>query len=234
MLSSHTKDLTGIRFGSLVAICPDHKGQNGSLYWRFQCDCGNTHIARGNVVNYEAKKNDPKLPSCGCVELSRKTKHGFRKVNNTHRAYAAYVSMMGRCYTPSHIEYKHYGAIGTTVCDEWKNNPEAFVQWSVDNGWKKGLVVDKDILCDQLNIHPEIYSPQTCQWIEPKENTSYSTSRHRFGRNRNIKLSEGDVQKIIDLYVSGEVTNKSELARMFGVLSPSTIDRILPKKISCN
>ena len=234
MLSSRTKNLTGIRFGSLVAVCPDHKGQDGTLYWKFQCDCGNTHVARGSTVNYEAKKNDPELPSCGCVELSRKTKHGFRKVNNTHRAYAAYNSMMRRCYNPNDKQYDHYGAKGTTVCDEWKNNPEAFVQWSIDNGWKKNLVVDKDILCDQLNIHPEIYSPQTCQWIEPKENIGYSASRHRFGRNRNIKLSEDDVQKIINLYVSGEVTNKSELARMFGVLSPSTIDSILRKRISCN
>ena len=67
------------------------------------------------------KKQDPELPSCGCVELARKTKHGYRKAKDTHPTYKIYRGMMDRCYNPNSKGYQWYGAVGVTVCDEWNN-----------------------------------------------------------------------------------------------------------------
>lgn len=224
-LDKRSKDLTGQKFGSLTAVKPSHK-KNGMVYWEFLCTCGNKHIARGNTVSYATKKGDPELPSCGCVEKARKTRHGFRTVKNTHPAYRVYRSMMTRCYNPNSPEYKWYGAKGVTVCDEWKQNPEAFVQWAITNGWEKGKHIDKDILCEEQGIFPHIYSPSTCQWVSAKTNVGFATNRNNYGKHPNIKLSHKDVAEIQRRYHAGEA-NGIELAHEYGLKSPSSVYRLL-------
>lgn len=221
-LGKHAKNLTNQTFGSLTAIKPTRK-VNGMVYWEFRCICGAIHKARGNTVVHQAtKKKDPELPSCGCIEKARKTKHGFRTIHNTHPAYRAYRGMMTRCYNPNSPEYRWYGALGVTVCDEWKNNPQAFVYWAIQNGWKKGLHIDKDILCELQGIIPHIYSPSTCQWVSAKTNVGFATNRDNYGKHPNIKLSHEQVAEIKRKYFTGEITNKSQLARDYGV-TPNTI-----------
>lgn len=226
-LPSRIKDITGLVFGSLTAIEFSHI-HDRQAHWRYQCACGNTHIARANTITHQAKKfADGTLPSCGCVELARKTKHGFRKARDTHPAYKAYRSMMGRCYNEKVLTYKWYGAVGVTICEEWLGNPESFVKWSIDNGWEEGLHIDKDILCEEKGIHPHVYSPATCQWVTPKVNVGFATNRDNFGKHSNVRLSHTEVSELLDTYFSGEVTNQSELARMYGLLSPSSVSRLV-------
>lgn len=54
-------DLTGQRFGKLVAKEIDHK-QKDRIYWKCICDCGNDCIADG------AKLRNGKKTHCGCVK----------------------------------------------------------------------------------------------------------------------------------------------------------------------
>lgn len=221
------KDITGQVFGSLTAIKYSHT-KNRMAYWEYECKCGNTHVARANTVTHQcSKKNDPELPSCGCVELERKTKHGFRKANDTHPAYAAWKSIKDRCYNPNVPTYPAYGGRGVTICDEWLNDPKAFIDWSINNGWKPGLHIDKDELSNKLGINPPMYSPETCQWVTPKRNVSMATNRSNYGKHPNVKLSQAQVDEILELYKSGKVTNKSELARMYGLKNPSSITRLI-------
>lgn len=223
---SRIKDITGIKFGSLTAIKVAYV-KNRMAYWEYSCICGKTHIARANTVTHQAtSKNDPELPSCGCIEVARKTKHGFRKANDTHPAYRTYRGMMSRCYNPNDNAYKWYGAVGVTVADCWKDNPEAFVKWSLENGWAKNLHIDKDIKCKAKGIYPHIYSPDTCTWTTAKNNVAEATNRTNYGKHPNVKLSQEEVDEILRLYFSGEITNQSELARMYGV-NPSSIGRLI-------
>ena len=226
MTGKRTKDISNQRFGSLVAI-EFSKIENRMAYWKYQCDCGNIHIARANTVTYQSKKkNDPELPSCGCVELARKTKHGFRKATDTHPAYKAYRGIMNRCYNSNTPGYEWYGKRGVTICDEWKNNPEKFVQWSIANGWKEGLHIDKDILCKEKGIYPHVYSPETCQWVSPRTNIAFATNRGNYGKHPNIKLSHTEVAEILTKYRSLNSISMSELAREYGV-TPSSISRLV-------
>lgn len=220
------KDITGKQFGSLTAIRHVYT-KNGNAHWEYLCKCGNTHGARANVVTYESKKGDPELPSCGCIELLRKTKHGYRTSKNTHPLYKVYRSMLNRCYSDKTDSYRWYGKVGVTVCEEWKNGPEAFIEWALENGWEQGLHIDKDIKCKELGIHPHVYSPETCQFISAKSNVGFSTNRANYGKHPNVKLSQREVDTIENLYFTGVVTNKSELARMFGLKSPSSIGRLI-------
>lgn len=226
-LGKRSKDITGQKFGSLTAIRFSHLGQNRLAYWEYHCKCGNVHIARANTVSHQTKtKNDPELPSCGCVELARKTKHGYRKAKDTHPAYKAYRAMLDRCYNPNTYGYQWYGAVGVTVVAVWKNDPKAFVDWAIEAGWKPGLHIDKDILCEEKGISPHIYSPETCQWVTAKVNVGFATNRDNYGKHPNIKLSHYEVAELLDIYFSGECEIQKELAQRYAV-TPSTVMRLI-------
>jgi len=55
------KDLTGQRFGKLVALRPTEERKNRYVLWECQCDCGSTV----SVASNELKKG--KTKSCGCL-----------------------------------------------------------------------------------------------------------------------------------------------------------------------
>jgi hypothetical protein len=228
-MNTRVKDITNQQFGSLKAIQFNHS-HDRQAYWQYQCVCGKIHTTRANTVSYQAKKalakGDHELPSCGCVELARKTKHGYRTVKETHPLYRAYRGIMSRCYDKNNHEYKWYGEVGTTICDEWKNNPIAFIEWSLANGWEKSLHIDKDIKSKELGIFPPVYSPETCQWVSAKVNVSFSTNRDNYGKHPNVKLSHQEVREIVQLYNSKQFSGP-ELTTLYGLKSPASIYRLI-------
>lgn len=218
ILSKRAKDLTGQRFGSLVAIKPSHTGHKNTVFWYFKCDCGNDHVARGNTVAHCASKaNNAMEPSCGCYNLTTVTKHGYRRKAVTHPAYKSWNAMKNRCYNPKDPSYKWYGAKGVTVCDEWLDDPAKFVEWSVANEWEKGLHIDKDIKCSELGISPGIYSPETCQWVTAKTNVGYATNRDNHGSHPNVKLSHQQLTEFFDSYFNSDKPNIAEICRNAGI-----------------
>ncbi|GAA3620591.1 AP2 domain-containing protein [Secundilactobacillus similis] len=59
---SKRKDITGQRFGRLIAIEPHGRDcRNGDLLWLCQCDCGNQIVVDG------ARLRSGSTQSCGCL-----------------------------------------------------------------------------------------------------------------------------------------------------------------------
>jgi hypothetical protein len=59
---SNAKDLTGQRFGKLVAVRPTEQRLQTFVIWECLCDCGKTHyVASGNLIHGKVK-------SCGCAK----------------------------------------------------------------------------------------------------------------------------------------------------------------------
>ena len=54
-------DLTGQRFGNLVAISPTEERENGSVVWECRCDCGNTVFIKSGRLRHGG------AVSCGCM-----------------------------------------------------------------------------------------------------------------------------------------------------------------------
>ena len=48
------------------------------------------------------------------------------------------------------------------MCDEWLNSPKSFYNWAVNNGYKKGLSIER------INVNGN-YEPNNCKWIERSE-----------------------------------------------------------------
>lgn len=59
------KDLTGQRFGKLVAVRPTDKKVGTNIVWEMKCDCGNTtYVHTGNLGESQRKTK-----SCGCLHM---------------------------------------------------------------------------------------------------------------------------------------------------------------------
>ena len=95
------------------------------------------------------------------------------KSKRIQKHLSRYVQILQRCYNSECKSYKNYGAKGVTMCDEWLNSPDKFISWCESNGYDETKVLDKDILCDQLGIHPKIYSPKTCKFVTVEENRQH-------------------------------------------------------------
>jgi len=103
-------DLTGERFGQLIAIRIAGKNKQGTYRWLCLCDCGNEHIVK------VASLREGKTRSCGCLSENkpkRKSKHNACK----SLEYNSWENMKARCYNEKSISFKNYGGRGIVMCD---------------------------------------------------------------------------------------------------------------------
>jgi len=92
------------------------------------------------------------------VMAGNNTKHGLIK----HPLYRKWSDMKKRCNNPNVDRYKSYGALGIKVCDEWNKSFKSFYDWSISNGWEKGLTIERK------NVNKD-YCPENCCYIPLSE-----------------------------------------------------------------
>ena len=152
-------DLKGKRFGNLVAIDYAYSNKSKNAVWHCVCDCGNE-----TFVNSQNLKNG-KTKSCGCLKSKvtaerNRNNRKYKAMND--RIYRIYYGMRTRCYNQEDEHYPSYGGRGISICDEWLESFENFLNWSLENGYKENLSIDR------INNDGN-YCPQNCRWATSKE-----------------------------------------------------------------
>lgn len=158
--------LVGQRFYNMVFVgeVQSSKDRRGM----FICTCGKIFTAYIHSIKSNATK------TCGCGRNEsvriRKTTHGLSR----HPLYNVWNNMNERCYNTNNKSYKTYGGNGVEICDEWKNSFILFYDWCISNGWTNKLQLDKD-----FKGNGKLYSPNTCCFVTPKQNSNKRiTSRY--------------------------------------------------------
>ncbi|MFB5313012.1 hypothetical protein [Enterococcus gallinarum] len=220
-METKTNIHVGYRIGKLEVVKLKREDKRGQA-WLCKCDCGNEII----LNNYQLVEGGKRRPnkSCGCSE------HQYSgRVAENLRLYHTWYGMKRRCYDEKSGSYKRYGAKGITVDEVWIDDFENFLDWSLSNGYKDGLTLDR--IDSKLG-----YSPSNCRWVTYNKqmqtrgrmgnNTtgvtgvSYSKKQNKY----NAYIQRDGIQKNLGLYDSLERAKEARISaekhyKEYGTLS---------------
>jgi len=174
---SHPIDITGMRFGRLVAVRRVGTTAANKAIWLCVCDCGGTAKAPTGGLR------SGNTTSCGCAKVDHilkvrkpwtyrrptgpqpalRQRHG--KMNHP-RLYECWLSMRQRCYYERYHGRRFYE--GIEVCPAWNKHFSAFCEWALSHGYADDLTLER--------INSKLgYNPQNCEWITKSEQARRST-----------------------------------------------------------
>lgn len=146
----------GKTFGFLQIITEGESQLRGSQLKSIvfcKCYCGKIKEIQLNKVM------SGHTTSCGCTKIGRRTH--FKR---DHPLYRVWDGMKYRCNTETCNSYENYGGRGITVCEEWNDSFESFYNWCIQNGWERGLQIDR--IDNNRGYHP-----RNCRIVTPKDNS---------------------------------------------------------------
>lgn len=176
------KDISGQRFGLLVAQKPIkvRTSKRTRIKWECKCDCGNIAVVTGsNLASGHTK-------SCGCLN-SKMTSERNKVIMVVHggindRLYEVWGSMKKRCNNPNDKSYKNYGGRGIKVCKEWNENYLSFKKWAYKNGYDENAP-HGECTIDRINVNGN-YEPNNCRWISNAEQQKNKRKSAEDGRQK--------------------------------------------------
>lgn len=175
-------DITGQEFGRLEVIEFAGYNKHWAVTWKCRCECGNETIVRSDHLRYG------KISSCGCLKAEESAKRG--RANSKHgmwntRLYHCWQHMKQRCDgTGNEANRKRYHDRGITICDEWYNSFETFMEWALNNGYKENLTLDR------INVDGN-YEPSNCRWADAlTQMNNVTTNRYIEYKDKTMTMAE--------------------------------------------
>lgn len=149
-------NLIGRKFGKLL-VTANSEARTKAMKAMFDCicDCGNKKTVTGRNLISGASA------SCGC-EVGKSAKQRFTTHGRTsHEMFHRYRSMIDRCYNKNAAEYENYGGRGITVCQQWIDSIDSFIQ---DIGVPSSPTHSLDRKDNNAG-----YSPDNVRWATKKD-----------------------------------------------------------------
>ena len=129
------------------------------------------------------------------------------RVDYTNKLKARWQSMKQRCTNPKNKNYKDYGGRGISICSEWMNDFESFYTWSINNGFKPRLEIDR-------KDNDGDYEPSNCRYVTKQVNC-----------NNRRKLNYPPTPTYL-ITINNETKTAREWARFSGINRTTIIERV--------
>lgn len=153
-------------YGQLTIISDIYyiiKSNKKRPYVKCLCICG-----KEKEICLESLKTG-NTKTCGCShKLGSNITHGKSK----HPLYLTYKNIKSRCYNSKNEFYYCYGERGISVCQEWLDDFMNFYNWAINNGWQKGLTIER-------KNNDGNYNPENCKWIPLVEQAKNKSTIHK-------------------------------------------------------
>jgi DNA-binding XRE family transcriptional regulator len=152
------------------------------------------------------------------LQIKGNTITGYKHGYSRHPVYTKYTNMFHSCYNPDYASFKRIGANGIIVCERWHD---------INNFFDDILPLYHEFKETNPSIKVFYLARKDTSKGYYLENVCFAT-RKDINRNNIAKLTQEQVDKIIQLYAKRTYTQR-ELAKQFEV-SLATIGNILKGK----
>ena len=168
-------DLVGQKFGRLTVIeylYSDNGNARKGRMWRCRCECGGEQVASSYQLRHGV------IVSCGC-----KQRENWGKAAGANRTHGMSKTRLYKCWAAMKKRCKHdpnWAGKGIKVCAEWENDPQAFMDWAMANGYDDSLTLDR------IDVWGN-YEPSNCRWADRRTQMNNTTT--------NVYITIGGVTK---------------------------------------
>lgn len=194
-------NLQGNVYGDVTVIREVGRNRYGIL-WECKCKCGRTFDAVATALN------------SGRIARCPKSRMRLNLTEIEKPIYSAWSNIKNRCLNQNSGDYRYYGGRGITICPEWSHSFDAFYNWAKENGWEKGLTIDR------IDVNGN-YCPENCRWVDMKHQCNNRTNNHMIEFNGEIHT----LQEWADILGISHDVIKMRLRRGW------TIERTLTEKV---